>query len=255
MSDASQPPPLPAAVQPAPRTEPLAIWSLVLALLSFLGCLFLTVIPAIICGHLARSKIRKSNGVLAGMNLALASLILAYIEIPIAVLGGVMLADMIRSERVRLHDLALQKKEIASDDGKLKIMTSGFWAKMTDLNKQASLQAGCKSKDMYVIVISDEKSAVGSMNLSQHHQLTRDHMMQKMTKTFNTAPVSMQIDGHPALQDQVTGATQGEDLVFLHTTIDGKDSFQQILAWTVKSRWPDQNAELHEITNSFRSEQ
>jgi len=115
--------PLPLPHQPAPapaatHTEPLAIWSLVLSILSWFGCLFLTVIPAIICGHVARSRIKKSNGALTGMNMAIAALIIGYLEIPFGIAGGIMLADMIRSERVRVQDLALQKKEITSENGK-----------------------------------------------------------------------------------------------------------------------------------------
>src|SRR3954447_8762131 len=134
MADEIPSPPLP-TTQSAPKTEPLAIWSLVLSILSWLGCLFLTVIPAIICGHVARSRIRKSGGALQGMNLALASLIVAYIQIPFAVLGGIMLVDMIRSERVRLKELAVEQKDIPSEDGKLKVTPSGFWVQRTDLNK------------------------------------------------------------------------------------------------------------------------
>src|SRR5581483_1744024 len=99
------PPPMPPLSSPA-RTEPLAIWSLVLSILSWFGCFFLTVIPALVCAHVARSRIKKSNGALVGMNLALVALILGYAQIPFGVLGGMMLADMIRSERVRLHELA-----------------------------------------------------------------------------------------------------------------------------------------------------
>jgi len=113
-------------ISAAARTEPLAIISLVLAILSWFVCLILASIPAIICGHIARSRIRRSNGALQGMNFALAALIIAYLNIPMGVLGGIMLFDMIRSERVRVHDLALEQKEIASDDGKLKITVSGF---------------------------------------------------------------------------------------------------------------------------------
>jgi len=61
--------------------------------------------------------------------------------------------------------LAVQKKEIASDDNKLKVTTSGFWVKRSDLNKEAALQAAYKSKEMYVMVISDAKSTVGNMTL------------------------------------------------------------------------------------------
>src|SRR5690348_16241180 len=144
MADETIPSSLPSQSQStvaSPRTEPLAIISLVLALLSWFVCLLLASIPAIVCGHIARSRIRRSNGALQGMNLALAALIIAYVEIPMGVMGGIMLVDMIRSDRVRLHDLGTQEKEITSDDGKSKITASGFWVKRSDLNQKASLQA------------------------------------------------------------------------------------------------------------------
>src|SRR6266513_305789 len=165
MADQTTPPPT--ATASAPRTEPLAIWSLVLSILSFFGCLFLTAIPGIILGHVARSKICRSNGAVQGMNIALAGLILGYAEIPFGVMGGIMLVDMIRSERARLHELAIERKEIGSDDNKLKISASGFWVKRTDLNKRASLQASYKDKELYVIVISEPKSAVANLTLEQ----------------------------------------------------------------------------------------
>jgi hypothetical protein len=189
------------------------------------------------------------------MNFALVALILGYLQIPFGILGGIMLVDMIRSERVRQHELEVAKKEIASDDGKLKVTASGFWVKRSDLNNEAKLQAARKDKDMYVIVIVDAKSTVPNMTLEQHHQVTRDHMIQKMANASVTTPVTVNVDGHPALQDEVTGTTQRTDLVFLHTIVDAGDSFQQILAWTTKSRWSKQNQELREITESFHREE
>jgi Domain of unknown function (DUF4190) len=257
MADETPPPlpPQPTPVATAPRTEPLAIWSLILAILSWFFCLFLGSIPAIIFGHLARSKIRRSNGTLVGMNFAFAGLLIAYLEIPLGVFGGIMLVDMIRSERVRLHELEAEKKEIASDDGKLKFTTSGFWVQRTDLNKRAALQASRKDKELYVMVITDPKSTVTDMTLERHHQTTRDHMLKQMSSSSATATVPVTIDGHSALQDELTGTQQGSNVVFLHTTVDDGDSFQQILAWTLKSRWAANKSELADITKSFHSEE
>ena len=56
-----------------------------------------------------------------------------------------------------------------------------------------------------------------------------------------------------ALQDELTGTEKGTDDVFLHTTVDDGDHFQQILAWTLKSRCQKQNQQLREVTASFRS--
>jgi hypothetical protein len=36
--------------------------------------------------------------------------------------------------------------------------------------------------------------------------------------------------------------------------VDDSDHFQQILAWTLKSRWQQQNELLREITRTFHSE-
>lgn len=60
------------------QTSVLAIVSLVLGIL---GIFFIGSIAAIICGHIARSQIRKSNGEQTGDGLALAGLILGYLSI------------------------------------------------------------------------------------------------------------------------------------------------------------------------------
>jgi competence protein ComGC len=74
---------------PQPKTSALAIWSLVLGIL---GLLFLLVcisplfaIPAVICGHMAYSRIKRSSGVLAGQGMALAGLITGYVSIALSV--------------------------------------------------------------------------------------------------------------------------------------------------------------------------
>jgi uncharacterized protein DUF4190 len=242
---------------PAPaasRMAVLAIVSLVLAILSFACLPILPVIPAIVCGHLAWSKINKSGGALNGKGIALAGLILGYLAVPWAVLQTWFLVGMFQGERVRLQDLAVQEKEIVSDDGKLKITASGFWVKRSDLNKKASLQAAYNTKDMYVIVLSEPKPTVPDMMLQQHHQITRDHILKAMTNSSATEPISTTIDNRPALQDELSGTDQGKNVVFLHTTVDEGDSFQQIMAWTLKGRWKEQSGELREATNSFHAE-
>jgi hypothetical protein len=74
-----------------PEVSALAITSLVLGLTSFFASVF-TGVPAVICGHLARARIRRSGGALAGEGLALAGLITGYIGIA---LFAVMLAIIV----------------------------------------------------------------------------------------------------------------------------------------------------------------
>jgi hypothetical protein len=140
MADEATPPPIPSQSPPtttAPPTTPIAIWSLVLSLFFFVGgCLF-TAIPAVICGHAAWSKIRKSNGALRGKRIATAGLIVGYIGIVLGFLGIPLMVGMVKSDRERIRQLATEQKEITSDDGKLKVTTSGFWVKRSDLNKKS----------------------------------------------------------------------------------------------------------------------
>src|SRR4029450_13424717 len=190
MADQITPPPPPFAPSPAPRTAPTAIWSLVLAVVSFFCGWLFTAIPAVICGHVARSKIHKPGGALGGRGSAPAGLIVGYIAVAVGVMGIPLLVSMIQSDRERLHRLSIEKKEIASDDGKINITVPGTWTKLPELNKQASLQVGNKSKEVYLIVIRDAKADVDNMTLEKHHDLTRDRMWQKMKNASVTEPVS-----------------------------------------------------------------
>ena len=86
----SGPPPLPVqapAPRPQQKTEPLSIWSLVLGIVSIVGCSvggFLAGIPAVICGHIGLGRIKRDPS-LGGRGMALAGLITGYIGMLILV--------------------------------------------------------------------------------------------------------------------------------------------------------------------------
>lgn len=74
------PPPL------RPQNSGLAVWSLVLGILSLVCVGFLAGVPAVICGHVARSRIGKSAGAMSGEGLALAGLITGYVGTALSIL-------------------------------------------------------------------------------------------------------------------------------------------------------------------------
>lgn len=96
------PPPLPTSVPPplppsarAPTDNPqssLAVASLVLSLLGVLCFWGITAIPAIICGHMALGRIRRSGGTLEGYPMALTGLILGYIESALSLIAVAVIA-------------------------------------------------------------------------------------------------------------------------------------------------------------------
>ena len=73
-----------------PRTSSLAVVSLIFGILGYVFLPFVGALVAVICGHAARSEIRRAPpGSIDGDGIALAGLILGWIQIGIAVLAVV----------------------------------------------------------------------------------------------------------------------------------------------------------------------
>src|SRR4029077_14100015 len=115
-----------------------------------------------------------------GRGIATAGLILGYLALVLGIMSIPLLVSIIQSDRERLQRLSTERKEIASDDGKIKVTVPGTWTKLPELDKRASLQVGNKSKEVYLIVITDTKTDHDNVTLGKHHQHTRDRMLQKM---------------------------------------------------------------------------
>ena len=103
INDSSPPPLTGPGFPPAGgvQTAPLAIWSLVLGLASFI-LLGLTSIPAVVCGHLALGRIKRSAGALGGSGLAIAGLITGYLGVAIfmiATLAGLAAPLVIKQRK------------------------------------------------------------------------------------------------------------------------------------------------------------
>ena len=80
----------------SPTTNALAIISLVVSLLGVILTWFMpiiTQIAAIICGHIARSQIRRSQGNQTGSGMALAGLIISYLVLVVFVIVVVVIGE------------------------------------------------------------------------------------------------------------------------------------------------------------------
>jgi type II secretory pathway pseudopilin PulG len=102
--------------QPQGETSGLAITSLVLGILSFLCFSIFASIPGVICGHIARSNIRKSQGRQKGEGLALGGLICGYINIAMVPIMAALMFPMItqgvkKAEEVQVMNDARQIAE------------------------------------------------------------------------------------------------------------------------------------------------
>ncbi len=119
-------PPPPPPTGPRPETSILAIVSLVAGVLGVFGAFFapmLASIVAVVCGHLARSRIARDPERLTGDGVALIGLILGYIGIAMSVAGLIFLGAMFG---LGLHILFDIWRQIESD-------TNGQWTESLSL--------------------------------------------------------------------------------------------------------------------------
>lgn len=102
----------------APKTCALAVWSLVLGILGLLCCGFFGGVPAVICGHMALSQIRRAGSNLGGDGLAIGGLVTGYLGIVITtlamlgILAGMLLPAVAsaRERARRTHDMSNLKQ-------------------------------------------------------------------------------------------------------------------------------------------------
>jgi hypothetical protein len=69
----------------------MAIISLIAGVLAWVALPLIGALVAVICGHLARKEISESGGRLTGQGLALAGLILGYVQLALALFGCLLI--------------------------------------------------------------------------------------------------------------------------------------------------------------------
>lgn len=104
---------LPLRISTAPQTQQilktpaLAIWSLVLGILSVTFAPVVAAIPAIICGNRAHSRIAAASGALSGKGMANAGLVMGYLSILLTLTGfilGIALPHFVHARQLAIDD-------------------------------------------------------------------------------------------------------------------------------------------------------
>lgn len=110
----NEPPSIPTTpVQP--KNSGLAVWSLVFGILAIalsiacIGPLF--AIPAVICGHIALSRIKRSAGVLSGEGLAMGGLITGYVGLAlipvIALMAAIAVPNFVKARETAQRQVCI----------------------------------------------------------------------------------------------------------------------------------------------------
>lgn len=115
------------------------------------------------------------------------------------------------------------------------------WRCADALNDQAGLQATDPLRQRFVVVISESREDFeSSVDLSDHAARTLTQLSDSLRVIAINGPREIEVGGFKALQFEVEGFHNGIRLVYLHTTIEGRRAFHQVLAWAPRSRFDRQ---------------
>ncbi len=141
----NQPPPGPTIPVPPKNSgnSGLAIWSLVLGILSLTCFSIFSAVPAVICGHVARARINRSGGALEGGGLALGGIITGYISIGLSILMIPMLLAIAVPNFVKARNVAQMNaciNNLRQIDGAKQTWALDLKKESTDTPTSADLQ-------------------------------------------------------------------------------------------------------------------
>lgn len=236
-----------------------ATWSLVLGIIAMPSfILFIPGLLALIFGIVALVKIGNSAGRLKGKGKAIAGIILgglSFILVPlISIVAAIVIPNLIAAkEKADKIQSVLETKEVVSIDGISRVDIPGDWEVRTDLNDDASIQVANARKEQYLVVLTDSKIDFDDISVEEHSQMTRQHILEKADNgQIVGEPKHFEINGQAAVQYEIHGSVDKLKVVYLHVTVEGKEHFHQILAWTLASMLSKNKPVLESVINTFK---
>jgi hypothetical protein len=112
------------------------------------------------------------------------------------------------------------------------------WRQASGLNEASPLQAVDPIQGRYVLVLSESRADFeSSVDLYEHSTRTRDILGQSVRLLAIRGPQERSVGGYRAVQYELDATYDSTFLTYLHTTIEGRRAFHQVLGWATYSRY------------------
>ena len=116
------------------------------------------------------------------------------------------------------------------------------WLPASDLNDSSWLQAVDPLRNRFMIVISESREDFDEgMDLREHSSRTRSELATGVRVLAVRGPEERQVGGFKALQYELEASTNLTLVTYLHTTVEGRRGYHQVLSWATRS-WYDRAA-------------
>ena len=145
-----------------------------------------------------------------------------------------------------------------SSDGLVQITAPLTWDDMTNYKQtlqmeDATLVISDESRDLWVMVISKTKEELGMIPLNRFDKLTTDQIISNLSEVVSVGdPVQVTLDGHTAIQYEIQGVVESDNVTYLHTSVESKHHYHQIVGFTMRTQRLSDKLQLQKIVESFK---
>ena len=142
---------------------------------------------------------------------------------------------------------------IYSDDKTVSLVVPGTWKGNRQLNENAILGVANTNEANYALVMSESRESFDdSADAATYLSLIVENL-QAGSEDFQELQQArtVVINKKPARQQVVSLTVQGEKIVYILTTLESNTHFYALYAWTVESRYPQNQDMLRKVSESF----
>lgn len=168
---------------------------------------------------------------------------------------GMVPARNVRSTPSSSENLAPQET-VTSLDGTIALTLPKGWQRDQNLHDHAELQISYEAEQLYIIVLRDLKASGGDrsdLSIDDHAILTLNALSSRLVEPTISPPTAVRrIGSYQARQVDVQGYLDSVAVTYLHTTIETRYAFYQILAWTDPEQFDSHREQLQRVINSFQ---
>lgn len=212
--------------------------------LPILMSLMLLLVGAFFLLSLIKSFTRKTRGWII-------SAVVAGLITLVGLFGGIaFFVQKVAAKAKTAREAADRKKLITSADGTFSIEVPGNWKSMPELNDDAQIAAGNAIRDVYAMIIPNPRSDYDG-SFEEFDELVLEVLVSSLEKSHASPVENLTIQGHSARRRRVEGTIEKTRVVYYLVTLETKDTYYQIMAWTMPSRELTMKPMLDEVINSF----
>lgn len=163
--------------------------------------------------------------------------------------------DRSASDAVAVSDTTINgPSDLENASTNVRITVPNGWVVAgSDRRGSADIYTTYPSQDMYAAVFSENVSVLNQFDLENNAKQYRWLIEEDMDRFEEESPTGLtSVNGNPAVQYEIRGTVNGQPVVYLHTTVKGRDNYYQVVGWTSEPQYRSNKGTLEAIIASFR---